>query len=182
MLYIDKKMIRYIFLSLILSASVVLTAQTDDSKTLEFNMSNARMDSLLKSTVEDIEGSPGSWQMNYGERVVLIITDENANRMRIFSPVIAEEDLEEGQLSKMLGANFHSALDAKYSLYEGFVISIFTHPLQELTDAQFIDALRQVVILNHTFGTTYQSTDLVFPGGIEQEEAPKVNEKPVKRT
>jgi len=139
------------------------------------------MDSLLKTTVDELEGTPGSWQMNYGDRVVVIITDENANRMRIFSPVVAEEDLEKGQLKKMLSANFHSALDAKYSIYEGFVISIYTHPLQELTDGQFLDALRQVVILNHTFGTTYQSTDLIFPGGVE-EETPKVNEKPVKRT
>ncbi len=174
-------MVRYISCFLLLSISIAGTAQTGINKSVELKMNNIRMDSLLRSNVDDLEGELGSWQMNFGERLVLIITDENANRMRIFSPVVSEDDLEKGQLKKMLGANFHSALDAKYSLYEGFVISIFTHPLEELTDYQFIDALKQVVILNRTFGTTYQSTDLIFPGASEKE-PPKVNEKPVKRT
>jgi len=175
-------MLRLIFLSILFSISFQLFAQTDLVISAD-GMNNVRMDSLLKITVNEIEGTLGSWQMNYGERVVLIITDERANRMRIFSPIVAETDLEEGQLKKMLHANFHSALDAKYSLYEGFVISIFTHPLNELTENQFLDALRQVVVLNHTFGTTYQSTDLIFPGSIQEKEvAPKVNEKPTKRT
>ena len=174
-------MLRLIFLSFFLILSLLLSAQNDSSSSDIQKMNNIRMDSILKATVDDLEGTLGSWQLNYGERVVLIITDEAANRMRIFSPVIAEDDLTKGQLKEMLSANFHSALDAKYSLYEGFVISIFTHPLEELTDHQFLDALTQVVVLNHTFGSTYQSTDLIFPGRIEKK-SPKVNEKPVKRT
>jgi hypothetical protein len=76
----------------------------------------------------------------------------------------------------MLAANYHSALDAKYSLYEGFVVTVYTHPLKELTEDQLIDALKQVSTLAHTFGTTFSSTDLIF--GEEQEEDKKVNESP----
>lgn len=137
-------------------------------------MNNKRMGKILKEEVKELEGEEGAWQMTYGGRLLLVITDESANRMRIFSPVIEEEELKDGQLEKMLAANFHSALDAKYSLYEGYVVSVFTHPLRELTEAQFVDALRQVVVLNLTFGTTYQSTDMIFnPGGQAEEEGDK---------
>jgi len=65
-------------------------------------------------------------------------------------------------MKRMLEANFHSALDAKYSLYEGFVIGIYTHPLEELEETQMIDALKQVVNLSKNFGTSYTSTDMMF--------------------
>jgi len=136
-------------------------------------MTNKRMGKLLKKEVKELEGQEGAWQMTYGGEFVLVITDESANRMRIFSPVIEETKLEEGTMEKMLAANFHSALDAKYSIYEGFVVSVYTHPLKELTDEQFIDALRQVVVLNLTFGTTYQSTDMIFNPNGEEETKPE---------
>ncbi len=154
----------------------------NESKEIDsIGMNNLKLQELIKSEVKSVEGELGAWTLEYAEKMVFVITDEKANRMRIFSPVIPEEELEKGQLRKMLIANFHSALDAKYGLYEGFVVSIFTHPLKELTNEQFIDALQQIVILNYTFGTTYQSTDMVFPGGIEKEPS-KVNEKPIKRS
>ena len=101
--------------------------------------------------------------------------------MRIFTPVTEEKNLEQGQLKKMLEANFHSALDAKYSLYEGFVISVYTHPLKELQNDQLIDAMRQVVVLSRTFGESYSSTGLIFGGGAE-EEGDEKKEEPKKKT
>jgi len=65
-------------------------------------------------------------------------------------------------MKKMLEANFHSALDAKYSLYEGFVIGIYTHPLHQLNENQMEDAMQQVVNLSRNFGTSYTSTDMQF--------------------
>lgn len=148
-------------------------------------MSNERMGKVLEEEVGELNGGSGAWQFVYGEQPVVVVTDEAANRMRIFSPVVEEGDLEAGQMKKMLEANFHSALDAKYSLYEGFVVSVFTHPLRELTDEQLIDAARQVVVLARTFGTTYQSTDIIFSPDLKQEGAEKekkVNEKPKKKS
>ncbi len=146
------------------------------------DMDNERMGKLLAEEFETLEGDLGAWQFTFGDHLVMVITDEAANRMRIFSPVIAEKDIDPEQYIKMLEANFHSALDAKYALYEGFVISVFTHPLRELRSEQFLDAARQVIILSATFGSTYQSTDMIFsPGGVEEEEK-KVNEKPKKKS
>jgi len=68
--------------------------------------------------------------------------------------------------------DFHSALDAKYSLYEGFVIGIYTHPLQELDEKQMVNAMQQVVNLSKNFGTSYTSTDVMF-GHSAQNATPK---------
>jgi len=159
-----------IILTALLSFSFYAQAQSE-------GMTNTRMEKIIKKEATEVDGQPGNWQLLYGDRLVLIITDEKNNRMRIFSPVIAETDLKEGQLEKMLEANFHSALDAKYSLYENYVISVFTHPLRELTDDQFLDALQQVVVLADTFGTTYSSTDLIFGGGSKDQEDIKKEER-----
>lgn len=141
------------------------------------------MGKIIEKEAFEVEGSLGNWQLIYGQRLLYIITDENANRMRIFTPIIEEKKLQEGQLKKMLEANFHSALDAKYCLYEGLVISVYTHPLKELQTDQFIDAMQQIVTLADTFGGSYSSTSVIFnPGGEEATEEEnkedRINKKP----
>jgi len=157
-----------------------LNAQVDTLST--DGMNNKKMDAIFKAVSSEIEGVLGSWQMVYRGGLVLVLTDETNNRMRIFSPVVEEKKLKEGQMKEMLEANFHSALDSKYSLYEGYVVSVFTHPLKELTKDQLIDAMDQVVALTITFGDTYSSTGLIF--GLnqeeEEEEKKKLNKKPKK--
>lgn len=144
------------------------------------NMNNKKLQKILEETAEKIEGKTGLWTVTYGELPLLVITDERANRMRIFTFVTEASELEGDQVKSMLKANFHSALDAKYALSDGFVISVFTHPLKELTEGQAIDALKQVVMLAYTFGTTYTSTGWVFGG--EQEEEPKQKKVEGKKT
>jgi len=141
--------------------------------TSQAQMNNETMGKIIEKEAAEVEGQLGSWQLIYGQRLLYVITDENANRMRIFTPVIEEEKLEEGQLKKMLEANFHSALDAKYCLYEKLVITVYTHPLKELQSDQFIDAMRQVVTLADTFGDSYSSTSVIFNPGSEEEETEK---------
>ena len=157
-----------------------VSAQVDSAPNKD-GMNNKKMEAIFKSEVEEIEGQLGNWQMLYGGSVLYVLTDEKNNRMRIFTPVIEEESLEKEQLKKMLEANFHSALDSKYSLYEGFVISVYTHPLKELQKDQLIDAMRQVVVLSRTFGESYSSTGLIFGGGADEEGEEK-NEEPKKKT
>lgn len=148
-------------------------------------MNNQKMDEIFQKQVQRVEGLPGSWQLFHDDRILLVLTDEAHNRMRIFSPIVEEKDIEKEHLVQMLEANFHTALDAKYSLYEGFVVSVFTHPLKELTEEQLIDAMNQVNNLAITFGTTYSSTDIIFGSGEdkkEQEGDKKVNQSPSKNT
>ena len=169
--------LRLPLLGFFLLVAIALSAQ--DSRE---EMTPRRLGKILTKEVGKMEGEEGAWQFVYAGHPVLVITDETANRMRIFSPIVEEKDLEFVHYQKMLEANFHSALDAKYCLYEGYVVSVFTHPLRELTSEQLVDAARQVVILADTFGTTYQSTDLIFSPGQGEEEDKRVNEKPRKKS
>ncbi len=153
---------------LLLLLSIPVQAQSAFDK-----MSNIKMEKILYRVSEEVErmpgseDSPGRWQVAFMERLLYIITDENANRMRVMTPIIEEENLEEKDLKMVLEANFDRALDAKYSLYQGFLWSTFTHPLEELTVEQFKDAMRQVATLADRYGSTYSSTDMVF-GGEEE--------------
>ncbi len=131
----------------------------------EDKMTNVKMWKILKEQVNDLEGQMGNWQFMVRERPVMIITDPGANRMRIVSPIIEQAKLTPEHYKVLLEANFDRALDAKYALYNQIVWSVFTHPLEELTTAQFTDAMEQVVRLSENFGTTFASTDFVFGGG-----------------
>lgn len=143
-------------------------------------MDNKRMARIFSETVDRVEGKKGAWQLLFKERILLVLTDEPNNRMRIFTPIVEEEEVGASEMRNMLRANFHSALDAKYSLYNGLVISVFTHPLKELSEEQLVDALLQVVSLADTFGTTYSSTDLIFAPREGEEEEKRINESPTK--
>ena len=133
-------------------------------------MNNENLGKILYTLSDSISGASGQWYFTAGGREMLCITDENANRMRIISPVAAEEDLDAGQLKECMEANFHSALDVRYALSEGMVWVAFIHPLQELTKQQAIDAVTQVFNAAETFGSTYNSTHLVFPKTKKEEE------------
>ncbi|MEO0341270.1 MAG: hypothetical protein AAF242_18925 [Bacteroidota bacterium] len=143
-------------------------------------MTNKKMGKILEENASALEGQAGSWQVFIHNHVLLVVTDEDNNIMRIFTPIMEESELDKKQLRNMLIANFHTALDAKYSIYEGFVISIFTHPLKELTEWQFVDALSQVAKLAENFGTTYSSTDLIFGGQEDKIEQKRLNKSPSK--
>lgn len=176
----------FLFILVFQILSITLNAQSDQ---LEFDgMNNTKMGEILNNIGESVEGELGNWQVLYGSQVLFVLTDEAHNRMRIFTPIAEQKNLKEGEMEAMLAANFHAALDAKYALYGGFVVSLFTHPLNELTPDQFKDAVKQVAVAGQNFGTTYSSTDLIFGGGTTEEapttseEDKKINQKPKKKT
>ena len=132
-------------------------------------MDNKKIEKIYEKESIRVEGEPGAWMAYFNDHILLVITDERNNRMRVFTPIVEEEAANAVQISRMLKANFHSALDAKYGVYEGFIVSVYTHPLRELTEGQLLDAMSQVAKLAETYGSTYSSTDLIF-GGEEEEE------------
>ena len=123
------------------------------------------MEKILHREAQNIQGVSGRWQFEYKGRSVYILTDDQFNRMRIFSPIVEVKNIKKGEYKILLEANFDKALDAKYSIYEEVLWATFTHPLAELTMEQFKDALRQVVILAGNYGTSYTSTDFTFGSG-----------------
>ena len=128
-------------------------------------MTNDRLDGLIRQTSKTVKGEAGYWQIKIGGRDVLVITDARHNRMRIMSPVAAQDQLDKAELIRLLEANFASALDSKYALRDQTLWSVFTHPLAELTDEQFLDCMAQVANLADNFGRSYASSNLTFGGG-----------------
>ena len=122
-------------------------------------------------------------QVDY-EGLLMVITDENANRMRIMMPIQPfdpekAEDLQTALIA--LHANYDRALDARYAISEGFLWSAFIHPLGSLTENDLDSALQQVQTLRQNTGTSYSSGALIFGGG-QAEEAPEEEERPGDRT
>lgn len=128
------------------------------------SMTIGQMDNIFKSVSDSVRGDQGRWQIKYKEIWIYVITDVNNNRMRIIAPIAKVDELEEKHFVKSLEANFHTALDIKYAISDGLMWSIFVHPLKELTSRQVNDALSQVYSGVTTFGYTYSSGELMFPG------------------
>ncbi len=141
------------------------------------NMNNDKLQELFIEASDSIQGTKGRWQFNIKEVTFICLTDETHNRMRIISPIIESFKLTEELKTNALLANFHTALDVKYAISDDVLWSVFIHPLKELTEAQINDALQQVYFANVTFGTTYSSTSLVFPGKTNNEPSKEKKEE-----
>ena len=150
---------------IVFSLVIVFTTFTGFSQTMD----NEKMGKILESVSDSIQGQNGQWQFKVKEVLFMCITDTNHNRMRIISPITEAKRLTEDLKSAALVANFHTALDVKYAIADDVLWSVFIHPLKELTEAQVKDAVKQVYAANITFGTTFSSTDLVFPGSQSKE-------------
>ena len=95
---------------------------------------------------------------------IYLITDENANRMRLMAGVVESAKLSREDLDILMEANYDRALDAKYAISDNILWAVYVHPLRELHEKQIIDALYQVFALVKNYGTTYTSTDMIFGG------------------
>lgn len=134
-------------------------------KTKPAGMNNAQLDALIRRIDKTAEGRPGHWKLNIEGHLVVVITDEKADRMRIVSALAKAEDMSLETMQRLMQANFDSTLDARYSIAKGAVWSVFIHPLAALSDAEFLSGMGQVINLGLTYGTTYSSGALIFNGG-----------------
>jgi len=131
--------------------------------------------SSLSSHVKRVESPPNiMWQFSAPGFPVLIQTQATVARMRIVAFVAEAEQLEAEHLTALLEANYHSALDARYALTDGYVVSAFIHPLAELTYRQFVLGLYQVINCAETCGTTFSGGTLVF--GVADEDSESFDE------
>lgn len=131
-------------------------------------MNNRRIDGIIREYADNIEEALlGYWRYTYKGQAVLTITDESHNRMRIICPVALTKDVDDKQLRVCMEANFDCALDARYATSGEYLWSAFIHPLAEVTDSHFIDAMEQVITLAGNYGTTFSSSNLLFGGGTE---------------
>lgn len=156
--------------SITLSMPLIATAACAQTVEQLQPMNLARLEQILESEVSNVEGEAGQWQFSVAGRAVVVLADASSDRMRVFSPVVPVESLTAQQVQTMLAANFHTALDARYAVADGAVVALYLHPLSTLQADDFRSALRQVVSLAETFGTTYSSNELNF--GLRQQQQP----------
>lgn len=128
-------------------------------------MDNTRLQSIIAGIDKEFRGDLGYWQFSAHETVAAVITDQNANRMRILVQVGPAENADEELLYRMMQANFDTALDARYAITNNTIFSTFIHPLAELSDQQFVSGIAQTIALAHSFGDSYSSGALRFRGG-----------------
>lgn len=140
-------------------------------------MDNEKLGKILYVMADTLAGQEGNWQFMVEGMMMVCLTDEIHNRMRIITPIKELKDMEESELKETLEANFHSALDVKYAVSEDIMWAVYIHPLNELTKDQAIDAIRQLYNASATYGTSYSSTELVFPKSEDREKLEEELEK-----
>ncbi len=140
-------------------------------------MTIAKLYGIIEQEADTVKVNGNSYQFLFNETTLICIFDKSANRMRIISPIIKREKLGEEELLNVLMANFRSVLDVKYALSDDILWSVYTHPLKELSELQVIDAIQQVYAAALTFGSSYSSSDLIFPGSTKKVEKPKADKK-----
>lgn len=124
-----------------------------------------RLDAIIRALDPEAQRGGAVWQLIIDDVQVLVVTDESADRMRAITPVTRSADVTPDQMTRMMQANFDSALDARYAIAKEILWSAYIHPLAALKKDQLISGIGQVVNLAQSFGTLYSSGGLLYGGG-----------------
>jgi len=128
-------------------------------------MSAERLGFLIERVDPNAQQLGNGYVFTIEERALRVVYDENADRMRIITPLAEANELPEGLLLRMMQANFDAVLDSRYAVGSGMVWSVFIHRLSTLTDDDFLSGIAQTAVAAETFGTTFTSGAFVFGGG-----------------
>ncbi len=159
-------MLRRLLLASFVLLTLPLAAQeTTPDPQPEAPMTLARLDEILRALDPEAQNNGSVWQLTINEVQVLIVTDVAADRMRAITPVAKTEDLTPADVTRVLQANFDTALDARYAIAQEILWSAFIHPLAPLEKDQLISGLGQVVNLAQSYGTLYSGGALSYGGG-----------------
>lgn len=131
-------------------------------------MTGERLGAVIQQIDANAIARGNGYIFRVGERDMMTVFDENADRMRVISPIISAEDLPPELLERMLQANYDAVLDARYAIANGQVWAVFIHPLSSLTDDQLLSGIAQTAIAVETFGTAFTSGIVTFGGGDSQ--------------
>ncbi|MFT7559163.1 MAG: hypothetical protein ACI93R_001068 [Flavobacteriales bacterium] len=125
-------------------------------------MNQKAMEKTVKKHAQESRGEKGVVEFRYNGVDMMLISDVTHNRMRIITPVIAYEDLNEAQIYQIMDSNFHRALDARYAVSDGVLYAAYIHPLSSLDKGSIKSAMLQVANLALSFDGEYTSGVLNF--------------------
>lgn len=130
----------------------------------------AMIDAALKKIDKTIKRDGNIWQFKLGQRQVIVISDPVAERMRIMVPIGDATQLDQALLTRLMQANFDSALDARYAIANDLLWGTFIHPLTSLDEKGFVSGLAQAITVADNFGGSFSSGAVIFGGG----DSPKI--------
>ena len=141
------------------------TPEKPREPTKEAVAAQVMIDVALKKIDKDIKRDTNIWQFTLAKHQVFVITDPVAERMRIMVPIGDAKALSEPLLTRLMQANFDSALDARYAVAQDVLWGVFIHPLTSLDEKGFVSGLAQAIAVADNFGTSFSSGAVVFGGG-----------------
>jgi Tir chaperone protein (CesT) family len=125
----------------------------------------AMIDAALKKIDKTIKRNVNVWQFEIGKHQVIVVTDPIAERMRIMVPIGDAGLLSQELLTRLMQANFDSALDARYAIANDVLWGTFIHPLTSLDEKNFVSGLSQAIAVADNFGGSFSSGAVIFGGG-----------------
>jgi len=175
---------RKIFLAAVISFSLAGCSPTVSESVSEGKMTSAKMAEVIQKFDEDAEVKENSIIFELKDRELMLVFDNNADRMRIISPIMQSFNVPESLHARMLQANFDAVLDSRYAIANDMVWSVYIHKLSTLAEEDLISGIAQTYSAAETFGTTYTSGAIVFGGGdtnsIHQDLLEQIENAPVK--
>jgi len=148
-------------LALLFVCSTLSYAEQSNSRV---RMSPEILHTIISSYAENVTVNNNLISFEYQKVPIYCIWDAKADRMRMISPIADLSDLTSELLELALKANYHTVLDARYAIGDGVLYSAFIHPLSPITQEEVESAIRQVATAALTFGSSFTSGELVFPG------------------
>ncbi len=139
--------------------------QADAAESAGTAMTAQRMGELIQRIDPDAVQRANTWEFSLDDYVVAVVYDDSADRMRTLVPIAQAEQLDQALMTRLLQANYDSALDARYAIGQGLLWATFIHPLSSLTDELFLSGVGQTINIVATFGTSFTSGVLMFGGG-----------------
>ncbi len=156
-------MTRKLLMSLCLALPMYAFAQ--DVIELQPPMTLELMAEIISTLDPDAQQRGPTFELVIQDVPVIVITDPRADRMRAMVPIRSADGLSPDELTRLMQANFDTALDARYAIAQGRLWGVFIHPLSPLEPGQFVSGLAQTVNVALTYGQSYSGGASVFGGG-----------------
>ena len=127
------------------------------------DMDHEELYSTILSVSHSIDGDSGrdldyvNWRFEIDSVRFICSSNVPYDRMKIVAQITETSKLAPEEMKRCLRANFHSSLDTRYAISDGYVWSVFANPLRELSRDRVLDAISQVYSGVKTFGTHYDS-------------------------
>ncbi|WP_420586360.1 hypothetical protein [Ruegeria sp.] len=154
-------MIRLALMLIFLAGSLAAQEAPETEPPMDYE----RLGKILFALDPDAQPQGPGFQLVVSDVPVLVITDQNADRMRAMVPIRSAEGLTAEDMRRMMQANFDTTLDARYAIANGTLWAAFIHPLSLLEKDQLISGLAQTVNIAKTYGSLYSGGAHEFGGG-----------------